>query len=355
MTLWDFESWTATSDRHVALARDAGALAMLSIPLNAQAMSAVWRGDLDTATAVVAEIDAIKQATGAQIAPYAGMLLAAYKGRVEEATALIAATIEDSVLRGEGLGIDLARWAAAILNNSIGHYEEAFAMASPTSAEAPGLYISTWMLPESIEACVRTGRREIAAAALEKFVATAGPGDSDWGLGIQTRSQAILAEGEAAETLYREAIERLGRTSVRTELARSHLLFGEWLRREHRRVDAREQLRQAHDMFVLMSADGFAERARRELAATGEHVRKRRADTGSELTSQEEHIARLARDGRTNPEIAAELYISTRTVEWHLRKVFNKLGITSRTGLRDAMPARASHDWLHTERASPKA
>ena len=164
--------------------------------------------------------------------------------------------------------------------------------------------------------------------------------DADWALATQVRARALLAEGDVAEALSREAVDRLGRTPLRTELARAHLLYGEWLRRENRRVDGREHLRVAYDMFAAMGAEGFADRARHELLATGEQVRKRRDDTRDDLTPQEEHIARLARDGRTNPEIGAELYISARTVEWHLRKVFTKLGISSRRGLHDALPSR---------------
>jgi DNA-binding CsgD family transcriptional regulator len=268
------------------------------------------------------------------------MLLAAYQGQIPRTSTLVAATIEDSVLRGEGLGVDLARWCAAVMNVSVGRYAEALAVASPANTEVPGLYISTWMLPERIEAAVRNGQREIAADALREFKEHAFPGASDWGLGIQARSEAMLTDGAAAEDLYREAVARLSRTPIRTELARAHLVYGEWLRRENRRVDARAQLRAAHDLFVAMPAEGFAERARRELLATGEHVGRRQAESNTALTPQEEHIARLARDGRTNPEIAAELYISARTVEWHLRKIFTKLGISSRRGLRDALPAR---------------
>jgi len=340
VTVWDFESWTATSSRQVDLARDVGALAMLSIALNGQAMIATWAGDFQGAAALVAEDDAIKGATGVKIAPYGAMLLAAYQGRIVEGSTLVAATIEDSIARGEGLGVDLARWAAAILNNSLGRYTEALAMASPASTEAPGLYISTWMLPERIEAAAKCGRPEVAAAALLEFQEAANPGDSDWGLGVEARSRAMISDGAETEGLYREAIERLARTPIRSELARAHLLFGEWLRHENRRSEAREQLRAAHDMFVAMPADGFADRARRELIATGEHVGRRHDAVGAELTAQEEHIARLARDGRTNTEIAAELYISARTVEWHLRKVFTKLGIKSRRGLIDVFPSR---------------
>jgi DNA-binding CsgD family transcriptional regulator len=339
VTLWDFNTWSVTSTRQVDLARQSGALAMLSIALNGQAMIAAWSGDFEAAAALVAEDDAIKQATGARIAAYGAMLLAAYRGRAPDASMLIATTIDDSLARGEGLGVDLARWTAAILNNSIGRYPDALAMASPASDQIPGLYISTWMLPERIEAAMRSGQPEVAAAALKEFDEQAHPGNSHWGLGVRARSRAMLSEGDVAESLYREAIKRLGATRIRTELARAHLVFGEWLRRENRRVDAREQLHLAHNMFTAMSADGFAERARRELLATGERVAGRGHDADTELTQQEEHIARLARDGRTNAEIATELYLSARTVEWHLRKVFTKLGITSRRGLKDALSA----------------
>jgi DNA-binding CsgD family transcriptional regulator len=341
VTLWDFESWRLTSTRQVELARDVGAGAMLSVALNGLAMIAAWSGDFSLAAALVAEDDALKEATGTAIAPYGAMLLAAYKGHVDEATTLIAATTADSIRRGEGLGVDLARWTAAILNNSTGQYADALEVASPASKDTPGLYISTWMLPERIEAATRCGERELAEAALQEFLESANPGDSDWGLGVAARSRALVSDGEAAESHYREAVNLLSSTAFRTERARAHLLFGEWLRRENRRVDAREQLRPAYDMFVAMGAGGFAERARRELLATGERVRKRQVDTRTDLTSQEEHIARLARDGRTNPEIAAELFLSARTVEWHLRKVFTKLGITSRKALREALPTPA--------------
>jgi DNA-binding CsgD family transcriptional regulator len=343
VTLWDFERWDATSSRQVDMAREVGALAMLSIALNGRAMIAAWRGDFDGAAALVAEDDALKEATGTQIAPYGGMLLAAYRGHTAEALAMITTTIEDSVRRGEGLGVDLARWTGAILNNSLGLYREALETASPANADTPGLYISTWMLPEKMEAAVRLGKGDIAAAALHQFLDSAHP-EGDWGLGVAARSRAIVSDGEQAEHLYREAIDRLARTPIRTELARANLLFGEWLRRENRRLDARAHLRLAYDEFVAMGAGGFAERARQELLATGEKVRKPHVDARNELSSQEAHIARLAREGRTNPEIAAELFLSARTVEWHLRKVFTKLGISSRRDLRDALgpPGRPS-------------
>ena len=191
---------------------------------------------------------------------------------------------------------------------------------------------------ELIEAAARTGQPERGIGALRRLVETTGAAGTDWALGIEARSRALLSDGESAERLYREAIERLGRTRVRVELARAHLLYGEWLRRENRRVDAREQLRAAHQMLTAMGIEGFAERARRELLSTGEIVRKYTAETAAELTAQEAQIARLAGDGHTNPEIGIQLFISARTVEWHLRKVFTKLGVSSRKELRRALP-----------------
>jgi DNA-binding CsgD family transcriptional regulator len=199
------------------------------------------------------------------------------------------------------------------------------------------------ILPELIEAAVRTGRTAVAREALERLSAMTAIEGSDWAKGLEARSRALLSEGQEAEHRYAEAVERFGRTPLRPDLARAHLLYGEWLRRQLRRGDARHQLRAAYDMFAVIGAEAFAERARRELHATGEKVRKREVDTHNQLTPQEEHIARLARDGRTNPEIAAELFISARTVEWHLRKVFTKLGITSRRELHDALPPRGQH------------
>jgi ATP/maltotriose-dependent transcriptional regulator MalT len=218
--------------------------------------------------------------------------------------------------------------------NSLGRYEDAFAAAEQAAEYRYELGFSNWALVELVEAAVRSGKAERAANAIERLSETTGASATDWGLGILARSRALLSEGEGAEALYREAIERLDRTRMRAELARAHLLYGEWLRRENRRVDAREQLRAAHDTFSGMGAEAFAERARRELLATGETVRKRSVETRDELTAQESQIARLAGEGRTNPEIGSELFISPRTVEWHLRKVFTKLGISSRKQLR---------------------
>ena len=337
VALWDFESWDAVSTHQIELARGAGALALLSIALNGQGMIAAWRGEFETAASLSAEDEALKEATGIHISPYGAMLLAAYQGRPAEASTLIAATIEDAHARGEGLGIDLARWTTAILNNGLGRYDEALVAATQASEDTPRLFISAWALPELIEAAVRTDGKRVAADALQRFAEATNGGGADWAVGIESRSRALLSEGETAERLYRKAIERLGKTPLRPELARAHLLYGEWLRREGRRLDAREQLTAAHELCTALGMEAFAERTRRELAATGVKVRSRLDEARDQLTPQEEQIARLARDGLSNPEIGTRLFISPRTVEWHLHKVFTKLGISSRRALRDAL------------------
>jgi ATP/maltotriose-dependent transcriptional regulator MalT len=232
----------------------------------------------------------------------------------------------------------MASWSAAVLRNGLGRYAEALAAAEPATEETYSPLSTQLILPELIEAAVRTGRADLAGEALGRLSAMTAIEGSDWAKGLEARSRALVSEGREAEPCYAEAIERLGRTPLRPDLARAHLLYGEWLRRENRRLDARYQLRAAYDLLDAIGAGAFAERARRELLATGEKARKREVGTYSQLTSQEEHIIRLARDGRTNREIAAELFISTRTVEWHFRKVFAKLGITSRRELHDAVP-----------------
>jgi DNA-binding CsgD family transcriptional regulator len=338
--LWDFESWDAVITRQMALARDAGALAPLSIALNGEGIVVTWRGDFAAAARVIVEADAVTQATGTRIAPYGAMLLAALGGREAEACALIETTIKEATTGGEGLAVQYAQWTTAVLYNGLGRYEEALGAARRASDVTPELFISGWALPELIEAAVRSENADLAPDALERLVESATVGATDWGLGIAARSRALLSEGEAAEGLYREAMDRLSRTRLRPELARTRLLYGEWLRREGRRVDAREQLRKAHETLAAIGMEAFAERARRELVATGEKVRRRTFETRDELTAQEEQIARLARDGLSNPEIGARLFLSPRTVEWHLKKVFAKLGISSRMGLHEALPSR---------------
>jgi ATP/maltotriose-dependent transcriptional regulator MalT len=322
------------------LARAAGAFARLPIDLTASAVLLAWRGDLGSAAHAIAEADSVTEATGTRIAPYAAMLLAAFRGREAEAIQLIDSAIIDARAGGQGIGIQYAHWVAAILFNGLGRYAEALAAARQASEEAPELFLSAWALPELIEATSRSGNTPLGAPALERLAEAAAAAGTGWALGVEARSRALLSKGDAAEDSYREAIELLSRTRLRPELARAHLLYGEWLRRQNRRVDARQQLHIAYDMLSAIGMDSFAERARHELLATGEKVRQRRDDTRDELTPQEAHVARLARDGRTNPEIGAELYISARTVEWHLRKVFTKLGISSRKELHDALPAR---------------
>jgi DNA-binding NarL/FixJ family response regulator len=226
-----------------------------------------------------------------------------------------------------------------VVFNSRGRYEEAVAAAQEASDDTPELFVSRWALSELIEAAARSGQTDVAAGALKRLAAHTDDGDADWAPGIHARARALLSEGQTAERLYREAIEALDRTRLRPERARTRLLYGEWLRREGRRVEAREQLRCAYDMFATSGMEGFGERARRELQATGEKVRRRSAERRDELTAQEKQIALLARDGLSNPEIGARLFLSPRTVEWHLRKVFGKLGISSRIGLHDALPS----------------
>jgi DNA-binding CsgD family transcriptional regulator len=247
---------------------------------------------------------------------------------------------------GEGQWLTATQWATAVLDNGLGRYVDALAAAQAASDDAHELGVSVWALPELIEAASRSGRADQAAAAFERLSASTSASGTEWGLGIEARARALLSRDEVAERFHREAIERLSRTRLRPDLARAHLLYGEWLRREGRRLDAREQLRTAHEMFAEIGMDAFDERARRELVATGERVRKRSNETRDRLTPQEDQIARLARDGLSNPEIGAMLFLSPRTVEWHLRKVFAKVGVNSRSGLRTAVPKRRQEGLL---------
>ncbi|MFL5850226.1 MAG: ATP-binding protein [Solirubrobacteraceae bacterium] len=338
--VWDYDTCLAIANREVQVARDAGALEVLAVGVNVLGQAAALSGDFARAALLVAEADAVIEATGARVAPYAALVSAGFRGQEAEGTKLIGATIAEATAGGQGTAVQYAHWAKAVLMNSLGRYEEAFAAAVAASDDTPELFVATWALSELIEAASRTGDTDFASGALDRLLDSANASATDWGLGIAARSRALLSEGEAAEGLYREAIDWLGLTRLRPELARAHLLYGEWLRRVGRRVDAREQLRTAHEMLAATGMEAFAERARRELLATGQKVRKRGAvETRDELTPQENQIARLARDGLTNPEIGARLFLSPRTVEWHLGKVFTKLGVTSRMGLHDALPS----------------
>jgi DNA-binding CsgD family transcriptional regulator len=332
---WDDECASSLSARSVQLARETGTLAELALALSARAPVLVICGELPAAAAAVAETKSVEEVTGIRSAPYGALILAAWQGHHDEARQLIATTIGESRSRGEGIGLAVSEYARAVLCNGLGQYEEAL-VAARSASEYQEAVVENWALSELIEPAVRTARIDLAATALDRLATKASAAGTGWALGIQARSRALLSEGGAAEGLFHEAIEQLNRTRVRAELARTQLLYGEWLRREGRRVDARAQLRSAYDVFVAIGMEAFAERARGELMATGERVRKRTPDTRDHLTPQEEQIARLARDGLSNPEIGAQLYISAKTVEWHLGKVFTKLGIRSRRQLRSA-------------------
>ena len=336
--LWDYDSGFEIPRRAVQIARDSGALEVLAVADNVCGQAAAWGGDFELTALLVAEVEAVKEATGSRIGPYAAISLVGLRGREAEASELIEAVIKGATAGGQGTAVQYAHWANSVLRNGLGRYEEALAAAVEATESAPQIFIATWALTELIEAASRTGNAEQARDALARLGEQTEASGSDWPLGIYASSRALLSEGEDAERLHREAIDRLGRTRLRPHLARAYLLYGEWLRREGRRGDARAQLRTAHEAFVAIGMEAFAERARRELSATGESVRKRSDETRDQLTPQEEQIARLARDGLSNPEIGAQLFLSARTIEWHLRKVFAKLGISSRKQLRTALP-----------------
>jgi DNA-binding CsgD family transcriptional regulator/tetratricopeptide (TPR) repeat protein len=335
MAVWDDETWHILASRHVKLARDAGALSELPLAVRSRILLHSHSGELEQGAALIAEAQAVAGVTGSHLAPYGATGVAAWRGREAEATALIQANMDSVTSRGEGRGVT-SQYSAALLYNGLGHYDKALAAAEQV-CEYDDVGVLGWELAELIEAAVRSGQPARASEPLRRLSETTRASGTDWALGTEARSRALLSEGETADRSYREAIERLGRTRMRPALARAHLVYGEWLRRGNRRKDARAELRTAHDLFTTMGIEAFAERTRRELLATGETVRKRTVETASELTAQEAHIARLAVDGRTNVEIGAQLFLSTRTVEWHLSKVYTKLGVGSRRELRQAL------------------
>jgi DNA-binding CsgD family transcriptional regulator len=333
-SLWDDACWDVLTRRHLEVVRRTGALSVLPQALHTRSVVHLFCGDLASAASLVEESQSVTDATGSTLAHYGEISLAAVRGHEEQAEPLIRSCLTDVVPRREGVGLNMAHWAQAVLCNGLGRYGDAVAAARQAAADPSELGPPKWALAELVEAGVRSGQHRVAAAALEQLSSMTRASGTDWALGIEASRRALLRDGSTADALHREAIERLDRTLVRVERARAQLLYGEWLRREGRRGDARVQLRVAHEALTAMGVEAFADRARRELLATGETVRRRTVETSAELTSQEEQIVRLVADGLTNPEIGASLYISPRTVEWHLRKIFTKLGIRSRRELR---------------------
>ncbi len=331
--LWDDDLWHVLATRGVRLARDTGALNLLPGMANFLAAFYVHSGAFATAAALIEEVDALTQATGIPPLKYSALMLAASRGDRAQVQAISDDALPGAIARGEGLAPGLLFWMTALLHNGHGQYGEALA-AAQQACEHEDIIAYGWALVELIEAGVRAGRPDEAAAALDRLSERTRASGTEWALGIEARCRALLSDDES---LYHESIERLARSRAAVELARSRLLYGEWLRRENRRTDARELLRVAHESFSHMGAGAFAERARRELLATGETVRRITADTRDVLTPQEVQVARLVCDGHTNPEIGAQLFISPRTVEYHLHKTFRKLDVSSRKELRDTL------------------
>ena len=335
--LWDDARCDLIADRCARLARESGAVGDLPLGLAPRLNMLFCTGNLTAAEELIQRMQAARKAMGGNARPYGVLHLAALRGTDSATSAQIEATVAEASRNGDGFGISAAQWSGAVLNNGLGRYREALAAAQVASENPFELGFTNWALAEEIEAAARAGMPAAAVGAYRRLAEMTSASGTDWALGIQARSAAMLSAGDVADRLYREAIERLGRTRVRAELARAHLIYGEWLIAQHRTGDARSQLRTALDMLDTMDMQGFAERARRGLRAAGEPVGKRTASTRAELTTQEAEIARLAREGLSNPEIANRLFISARTVQYHLRKVFTKLGISSRGQLHRVM------------------
>jgi len=333
--LWDADAWFELGTRHVQAARKAGALTVLPLALHTLAGWHVLAGDLVLAESLIAEADSITAATGAAPMSHARLRLSALRGG--DAQALITASIRDATERGEGILVRHAEDAAATLYAGLGRYDAALNWAQHEVEHNPYAFYRT-ALPELVEAAVRLDEPDLARRAFDALCEQTQASGTAWARGVEARAHALISEADDSDALYRDAISLLADSRLGVESARAHLLYGEWLRRQDRRVDAREQLRAAHEAFAAMGAGPFAERAARELRATGETLRRRTAETRDDLTPQEAQIARLAADGLTNPEIGAQLFLSPRTVEWHLHKVFGKLGISSRRELRSAWP-----------------
>jgi DNA-binding CsgD family transcriptional regulator len=338
--IWDYDSWDVLSDRHVKLAIQAGALIAMPIALNMRALLDLLAGEFAAAASLITQLAAVTEATGTSIAPYASLVLAALQGRETEAALLIEAGLKDAERRAVAHWHTFAQWATAVLYNSLGRYEEALAAAEQASQDSRALPPANWAVVELIEAATRSGAPERAAPALDRLSEMTRASGTDWALGIEARARALVSDGEAADRRYREAIDYLGRTHLRVELGRAQLVYGEWLRRQRRIREAREQLHRAYTLFTGVGMEAFAERARAELRATGAQVLKLPTGTPDLLTAQEALIARLASQGASNPQIAAQLFISPATVAYHLGKVFAKLGLSSRSQLARALPVR---------------
>jgi DNA-binding CsgD family transcriptional regulator len=336
LEIWDDGDASSLSHSSVEIARETGTLSELALALSARTPVLVLCGDLAAAAATVSETALVEEATGIRAAPYGALILSAWRGRTRETTELSEATEREAGARGEGIGLAISAYARAVLGNGLGKYDEALAAAASAS-EHREVVAENWGLSELVEPATRCGRTDLATDALHRLATKARASRTDWALGVEARARALLADGADAERWFRTALDHLGRTRVRAEMARTHLLYGEWLRRESRRLNARAELNTAHQLFTSMGMEAFAERAGGELLATGEKLRRGIAETLDDLTPQERHIAQLARDGLSNPEIGARLFLSPRTVEWHMRHVFSKLGIRSRRQLGSAL------------------
>lgn len=332
--LWDERAWQSLATAHCQMVRELGASAMLVHDLDMAIVMHTCLGELAAATSLAEEQTALIETTVSPMPALASPILAAWRGREADAEEIFNSRADEMPRRREAHGAVTAEWARAVLYNGLGRYDDALAAARSANEHAQPIGALPWaVLVELIEAAVRAGVTEPAAAAFEQLREPTNVAGTDWALGIQARCRALLSEGQTAKAAYREAIQRLGRSRLRGELARAHLLYGEWLRREQHRADARHELRTAHEMFVDMGAEAFAQRAARELGAAGEAPRRRKIETVGELTAQEAQVATLVREGLSNPEIAARLFISPRTVEWHLSNIFGKLNIRSRRQL----------------------
>jgi DNA-binding CsgD family transcriptional regulator len=340
LDLWDEDTWRRLTTRGVERARELGTLTAVPFALSMLSYVHAVCGELADAESLLGEIRAAGEATGTPAQPYLALWIAAIRGREAETRDLIRTASDDAAARGEGFATFVIEHATAVLYNGLGRYREAADALRRQAIDPSYGDSSPRPMAELIEAAARSGERGLAELALDRLAETTRAAGTDWALGTEARSRALLSDGDAADALYREAIERLGRTSIRLQLARAHLIYGEWLRRERHRREARMQLRTALEMFTSMGTEGFADRSERELLATGEHVRKRSVETRDDLTPQEVQIARLARDGLSNAEIGARIFVSQSTVAYHLRNVFSKLNIASRhqlgAVLRDA-------------------